>query len=276
MISIESLQAGLVIPIDKPGQWTSFQAVNKVKATIRRLYHIKNIKIGHAGTLDPLATGLLLICIGKATKRIEQLQSGEKEYTGTLVLGATTPCYDLERAVDHYYPTAHITPDAIEAARQGFVGDIEQVPPMYSAVKVAGQRAYVYARNDDPMAVIAPKTVHIECFELKKNDSFDSTVFIDHSDKMVSNLHLYNKPQGVVPEWLPKYDFRVVCGSGTYVRSLVHDLGQALGSGAFLAALRRERIGICHVKDAVRLEDIELFLKESCVENGSHVRQQSV
>ena len=203
------------------------------------------------------------MCVGRATKTIERLQAGEKEYTGVLVLGATTPCYDLERAVDHYYPTAHITAEAVEAVRLSFLGDIMQVPPMYSAVKVAGQRAYTYARNDDPTAVIEPKTVHMECFELNKSANSDSIDYSECSkcfDIKTSGLHLYNHPQGIVPEWLPKYDFRVVCGKGTYIRSLVRDLGMALGSGAFLASLRRERVGDFHVKEALKLEGIENYL----------------
>ena len=265
MIALEQLQAGLVIPIDKPRQWTSFQAVNKVKSTIRRLYGVKNIKIGHAGTLDPLATGLLIVCVGKATKQIELLQLGEKEYAGTMVLGATTPCYDLERAVDHFYPTSHITDELIQSTRLQFIGDIEQVPPMYSAVKVAGQRAYTYARNDDPTAVIEPKTVHIESFDLKKSEIPDYSEYSDHSDysdhseKSTPSSHLYNHPQGVVPQGLPKYDFRVVCGKGTYIRSLARDFGEALGSGAFLASLRRERVGEYTVGEAVKLDYIEEF-----------------
>ncbi|MBO4589064.1 MAG: tRNA pseudouridine(55) synthase TruB [Bacteroidales bacterium] len=265
MIPLERLQAGLVIPIDKPRQWTSFQAVNKVKSTIRRLYQVKNIKIGHAGTLDPLATGLLLVCVGKATKTIETLQAGDKEYSGTMVFGATTPCYDLERAIDHYYPTEHITDELVQSVRKQFIGDIQQVPPVFSAVKIAGQRAYTYARNDDPSAVIEPKTVHIESFDLKKSEVSvypeysGYSVRSDSSEKTTSTTHLYNNPQGVVPENLPQYDFHVVCGKGTYIRSLARDFGLALDSGAFLASLRRERVGDYHVKDAIQLEDIEDF-----------------
>ena len=289
MIPLERLQAGLVIPIDKPRQWTSFQAVNKVKSTIRRLYQVKNIKIGHAGTLDPLATGLLLVCVGKATKTIETLQAGDKEYTGTMVLGATTPCFDLERAIDHYYPTSHITDELVQSTRLQFIGDIQQVPPMYSAVKIAGQRAYTYARNDDPTAVIEPKTVHITTFNLKKSEPSNPSDYSDssekkypsdhseysapseyseysehsessdHSEKNTSSPHLYNHPQGVVPQGLPQYDFHVVCGKGTYIRSLARDFGLALESGAFLAGLRRERVGAYHIKDAIQLEDIEDF-----------------
>ena len=138
MITLEQLQAGIVLPIDKPRQWTSFQAVNKIKAVVRNTYGLKKFKIGHAGTLDPLATGLLLVCMGKATKSIPQLQDGDKVYTGTLVFGATTPCYDLEQAVDKYYPYEHITPALLESTVKQFTGTLMQVPPMFSAVKVDG------------------------------------------------------------------------------------------------------------------------------------------
>ena len=147
MVTLEQLQDGIVLPIDKPRQWTSFQAVNKVKAVVRNTYGLKKFKIGHAGTLDPLATGLLLVCIGKATKTIPQLQDGDKVYTGTLVLGATTPCYDLERPVDHFYPYEHITAQLLNETVRQFTGTIIQVPPMFSAVKIDGQRAYEYART---------------------------------------------------------------------------------------------------------------------------------
>ena len=156
---------GMVIAIDKPRQWSSFQVVNKLKWHIKRTFGLKKFKIGHAGTLDPLASGLLRVCVGNATKQIEQLQSGEKLYSGTMVLGATTPCYDLEQAVDHYYPTKQITKELIEEARQQFVGEIEQVPPMFSAVKVDGNRAYVSARDGETVD-IAPKQVTIYDFEI--------------------------------------------------------------------------------------------------------------
>ena len=139
MVTLEQLQDGIVLPIDKPRQWTSFQAVNKVKAVVRNTYGLKKFKIGHAGTLDPLATGLLLVCLGKATKTIPQLQDGDKVYTGTLVLGATTPCYDLERPVDHFYPYEHITAQLLNETVRQFTGTILQVPPMFSAVKIDGQ-----------------------------------------------------------------------------------------------------------------------------------------
>lgn len=258
MLPLEQLQAGLVLPIDKPYQWTSFQAVNKVKATIRRLYDLKKFKIGHAGTLDPLATGLLLVCVGKATKDIERLQAGEKVYCGTMVFGATTPCYDLERAVDKRYPSEHITMGLLEEAKRQFVGDVMQVPPMFSAVKIAGQRAYTYARQDDPEAVIAPKRVHIEEFELSNFRYSEEPAAAEPIE--AADHHLYDHPQGIVPGGLPMVDFRIRCGKGTYIRSIARDMGLAVDSGAFLSALRRERVGEYAVERALQLDEVEHYL----------------
>lgn len=280
MITLEQLQAGIVIPIDKPRQWTSFQAVNKIKAVVRNTYGLKKFKIGHAGTLDPLATGLLLVCVGKATKSIPQLQDGDKVYTGTMVLGATTPCYDLEQAVDQYYPYKHITRAMIEEAATRFTGTIMQVPPIFSAVKVDGQRAYEYARRDphgatasqstdDPTVTIQPKSVTVYSFEItgfregtKAHNDPKSHKEVDEPNgptntKVLS--HLYDHPQGVVPSHLPQIDFRIHCGKGTYIRSLARDLGLKLHSGAFLSALRREQIGQYSVEKALQLEEIEQY-----------------
>ena len=266
MISVEQLQAGLVLAIDKPRQWTSFQAVNKIKAVVRNTYGLKKFKIGHAGTLDPLATGLLLVCLGKATKSIPQLQDGDKVYTGTLVLGATTPCFDLEQAIDHYYPYEHITPTLLCEAAQRFVGTIMQVPPMFSAVKVDGQRAYEYARRDDPTVTIQPKPVEVFSFEI--------TAFRPGTGGAEGHVaetvrpggrHLYDHPQGTVPSHLPQADFRIHCGKGTYIRSLARDLGDSLGSGAFLGALRREQVGHYTVGDALSLDEVENYFNNRTI-----------
>lgn len=261
-----SSDAGMVIPIDKPCGWTSFQVVNKLKWHIRHITGIKKFKIGHAGTLDPLASGLLLVCVGKATKQIETLQAGIKEYSGTMVLGATTPCFDLERAIDAYYPYEHINAETIVPARKQFVGEIDQVPPQFSAVKVNGQRAYVSAR-DGSTAEIEPKKVTIYNFEItgfsrSSSDSSISSISSNTSktSKTSETSHLYLNPQGTVPEGLPQIDFHVTCSKGTYIRSLARDMGQALNSGAFLSRLRRERIGDYHVDNAIKLDDIETFI----------------
>lgn len=265
MLTLDQLQAGLILPIDKPRCWTSFQAVNKVKSTLRRLYGIKNIKIGHAGTLDPLATGLLLVCIGRATKQIATLQDGDKVYTGTLVLGATTPCYDLERPIDAYYPYDHITLELLKTETQRLTGNLMQVPPIFSAVKIAGQRAYTYARADDPSAQPKAKMVNVHSFTItafRPGATPDAEFKVQNSELKIPPTHLYNNPQGEIPEALPRADFRVSCGKGTYIRSLARDLGVALGSGAFLSALRREQVGDYPVDSALQLSQVESHLAQ--------------
>ena len=260
MIPLEQLLAGIVIPVDKPRQWTSFQAVNKIKAVVRNTYGLKKFKIGHAGTLDPLATGLLLVCIGKATKSIPTLQDGDKVYTGTMVLGSTTPCYDLERPINSYYPYEHITRELLNETVRQFTGTILQVPPMFSAVKIDGQRAYEYARLDDPTATIQPKTVTVFSFEITDFRKPETPDTLHTSHLSPSTKNLYQNPLGEVPPLLPQADFRIHCGKGTYIRSLARDLGVALGSGAFLSALRREKVGDYSVDQAIKPEEIQQFL----------------
>ena len=265
MISLDQLNAGIVVPIDKPRQWTSFQAVNKVKAVVRNSYGLKKFKIGHAGTLDPLATGLLLVCIGKATKNIPQLQDGDKVYTGTLVLGATTPCHDLEQAVDQYFPYEHITADLLREKARTLTGTIMQVPPMFSAVKVDGQRAYEYARRDDPSVTIQPKPVNVYSFEItafRPAHPEEAISPIGLATPMAQKKNLYQHPLGVIPTHLPQADFRVCCGKGTYIRSLARDLGLALGSGAFLSALRREQVGDYTINQAISLDQVGDWLTQ--------------
>jgi len=268
VITLEQLQAGVVLPIDKPRQWTSFQAVNKIKAVVRMHYGLKKFKIGHAGTLDPLATGLLLVCIGKATKTIPQLQDGDKVYTGTMVLGATTPCYDMEQAVDEYYPYEHISPALLDEVRSRFEGTVMQVPPMFSAVKIDGQRAYEYARRDDPTATIQPKPVAIHSFEITafRDGKAGVNATADRTEQIASvsssSPHLYDNPQCIIPEHLPQVDFRIYCGKGTYIRSIARDFGMELGSGAFLASLRREQVGSYTIDQALTLDRVESFFKD--------------
>ena len=251
---------GAVIAIDKPVQWTSFQVVGKLKWHLKRTFGLTKFKIGHAGTLDPLASGLLLVCIGSATKRIDELQAGEKVYSGTMVLGATTPCYDLEQAIDAYYPTEGIDAESIDKARQRFIGTIEQVPPQFSAVKVDGQRAYRSARDGEEVQ-IASKKVTINDFTITAFRPGDNSRTYETpcaaGDKGILQRNLYRAPQGSVPDGLPQIDFRITCGKGTYIRSIARDFGIALGSGAFLSALRRERIGDYCLSDAIAIDDIE-------------------
>lgn len=266
----EELLAGLVVAVDKPRQWTSFQVVNKIKATIRTRYDLKKFKIGHAGTLDPLATGVLLVCVGKATKHIDELQSGEKVYSGTFVLGATTPCYDQEQAIDCYYPYAHITRERIEAVLPQFMGTIQQVPPIFSAVKINGQRAYHYARRHEGEESPQPTAKEIQIVEFditgfrpgvpEESPSSESPEILPEASASTlshtDSPHLYNHPQCEVPPHLPQLDFRIRCGKGTYIRSIARDLGMALDSGAFLSSLRREQVGNYTIADAVTLDRV--------------------
>lgn len=215
-------EEGSVWLVDKPLRWTSFDVVNKLKYEIRRQTGLKKFKIGHAGTLDPLADGLLLICLGKATKRIEELQSREKTYTGTFVLGATTASYDLEQPVENPQPFAHLTRTEVEAACQRLSGPQQQVPPVFSAVKLDGKSAFQYARKGEEVALKA-KNIEIYSFEITRFE-------------------------------LPEIDFEIRCSKGTYIRSVARDLGASLGCGAYLKRLRRTAIGDFRVEDALPLE----------------------
>ena len=222
-MTAEDFQSGKVLLIDKPINWTSFQVVNKLRWEIRQAFNIKKIKVGHAGTLDPLATGLLIICTGKMTKQIDKFQGQQKEYTGAFVLGSTTPSYDLETEIDQTFATEHISEDLIHEATRNFIGDIQQYPPVFSALKKDGKRLYEYARAGEEVKINS-RTVNISEFEITANN----------------NLNL---------------EFRVVCSKGTYIRSLAHDFGKALNSGAYLSKLRRTKIGDFKVDDAVASEE---------------------
>jgi tRNA pseudouridine55 synthase len=227
---------GEVLLIDKPYTWSSFQAVNKIKHAIK--HHSSLIvegqkvkpKVGHAGTLDPLASGLLIVCTGKKTKSINELMGLEKEYTGTFFIGATTPCFDLEKPVDHTFPTEHITVDLLQQTAKQFIGKQMQVPPLFSAVMIDGKRAYEYARAGVETE-IKPKEIEIMEFELTKID-------------------------------LPHVDFRIVCSKGTYIRSIARDFGLAINSGAHLTKLCRTRIGNFLLKDAVTPLELAESLKD--------------
>ncbi len=218
MRDLSDIVQGSMLLVDKPLGWTSFDVVNKIRGTIRHSYGLKKIKVGHAGTLDPAATGLLIICTGKMTKQIQSYQDQVKVYEGQLRLGATTPSYDSESEVDQHYPTDHLTAEAVEACRHHFVGLLEQKPPIYSAIKKDGVRLYKLARAGKKVDVPTRK-VHIE------------DLIFTHID-------------------LPEVSFTVTCSKGTYIRSLAHDIGQHLGSGAYLTALRRTQIGDYHVSEA--------------------------
>lgn len=219
----DDYQAGQVLLIDKPLNWTSFQAVNKLRWEIRQTFNIKKIKVGHAGTLDPLATGLLVICTGKMTKQIDTFQGQIKEYTGTIVLGSTTPSYDLETEVDNTFETEHITEELIHQTTKQFTGEIDQFPPIFSALKKEGKRLYEYARAGETVEIPSRK-ITIETFEITNIDGLN-------------------------------VDFRVVCSKGTYIRSLANDFGKALNSGGHLSVLRRTKIGDFDVKEGLSIED---------------------
>lgn len=231
-----NFQTGEIIAIDKPYHMSSFGALAHIRYVLSKFLHHK-VKIGHAGTLDPLATGVLVLCTGKKTKEIEQLQTHTKEYTATLQLGATTASYDLEHTVNYTYPTRHITRQLIEETLPQFVGDIQQVPPTYSAVKVNGDRAYALRRAGEDVT-LKPKNVRIDEIELTHYDD-------------------ENKQLGL----------RVVCGKGTYIRSLARDLGRALGSGAFLTELRRTRVGDFTVDNCVSFENFREWLEQQDIED---------
>tara|TARA_R110002124_G_scaffold120895_6_gene279043 strand:+ start:101760 stop:102449 length:690 start_codon:yes stop_codon:yes gene_type:complete len=229
-MTAEDFKEGKVLLIDKPLEWTSFQVVNKVRWLIKRRFQLKKIKVGHAGTLDPLASGLLILCTGKFTKQIETFQAQEKEYTGTITLGATTPSYDLETEIDKTFSIEGITSEKIIATAKLFTGEILQQPPVFSALKKEGKRLYEFARAGERVD-IPKRKITVSTFEITKID-------------------------------LPEINFRVACSKGTYIRSLAHDFGKALDNGAHLSALRRTKIGEFNVENAISITTFEDRLSE--------------
>lgn len=232
-----NFQKGEIIAVNKPYGMSSFGALARVRYLISRRMGVKRVKTGHAGTLDPLATGVLILCTGRATKRIEKLQAHSKEYTATLQLGATTPSYDMEHPVDATFPTSHITRESIENVLARFVGDIEQVPPSYSACKINGNRAYELKRKGKDVE-LTPKNIHIDSIEL--------TDFDEETMRM---------------------GIRVNCGKGTYIRALARDIGRALGSGAYLTTLCRTRVGEFTIDRCLDLDEVEEWLENQEIEN---------
>jgi len=222
-------EQGEILLVNKPYRWTSFDVVSHIRNYIKSQPGLKKIKVGHAGTLDPLATGLLILCTGKMTKQIEQFKEFDKEYTGTFTIGATTPSYDLETEVNQSFPFEQIKDEAILAAARELTGNHEQLPPMFSAVKIKGIRAYEYARKDQQVT-IKPKQVSIPVFE-------------------------------IISIELPVISFRIVCSKGTYIRAIARDFGEKLHCGAYLSSLCRTRIGIYYLKDAYELEDLRKNLQ---------------
>ncbi|WP_396140575.1 tRNA pseudouridine(55) synthase TruB [Flavobacterium sp.] len=231
-MTTEDYLEGQILLIDKPLKWSSFQAVNKLKYILKRKYNLpKKFKIGHAGTLDPLATGLLIVCTGKFTKRITDIQAQAKEYTGTITVGATTPSYDLETEVDATFPTENITSELVQETVKQFLGEIDQKPPVFSAIKKDGKRLYEHARAGEEVEIAFRKTT-IHEFEITRIA-------------------------------LPEIDFRVKCSKGTYIRSLAFDFGKALNSGAHLSVLRRTKIGDFSVENGIKPEEFEQQLNQS-------------
>ena len=235
--SAEDFMNGCILLIDKPLEWTSFDVVNKLRYSIRKSFDIKKIKVGHAGTLDPLATGLLVICTGKMTKQIQYMTADDKTYTGTFMMGATTPSYDAETEIDHEFPIDHLNSDLLADAVNQLSGEIEQTPPVFSAKKVDGVRAYKAARAGKDIA-IRKQQVNIKNFELTKVE-------------------------------LPNIDFKIHCSKGTYIRSMAFDFGQAVNSGAYLKALRRTHSGSFDVKDALSIDEFHTKLESVLSSTGS-------
>lgn len=222
--SLDEILKGKILLINKPKNWTSFDVVKKIKSTIKQKHNISKIKIGHAGTLDPLATGLLIICTGKFTKKIAEIQEQKKTYIGELILGKTTPSYDLETEFDAYFPTHHITKEMLIAASKSFIGKIDQIPPIYSALKVKGERLYEKARRGEKIKISSRK-VEISSF-----------ILTDIS--------------------LPKIQFKIVCSKGTYIRSIAYDFGKKVDSGAYLSSLTRTTIGEHMLSNSIEIDDI--------------------
>lgn len=223
-------QKGEILFIDKPLQWTSFDVVNKIRYLISGYTGIRKIKVGHAGTLDPLATGLLIICTGKFTKRIQEFQGLDKEYTGVFFIGATTPSYDRETKTDKEFDISHVNEELLLKTAKKFVGTFNQVPPLYSAVNIKGKRAYKFARNNEDVK-LPPKEITIREFELTEIR-------------------------------LPEVHFRVVCSKGTYIRSLARDFGKALRAGSYLTSLTRTKIGDYDLSKATTIKDFEIILSK--------------
>lgn len=229
---------GEILLVDKPLEWTSFDVVNFFKKLLNKVLKIRKIKIGHAGTLDPLATGLLILCTGKLTKKIDQIQTQEKEYTGTFTLGATTPSYDMETEVDKSFPTDKLSEAQIRETTKKFIGTIDQIPPIFSAKKINGKRAYEYARKKDETIIMQAKKISIKEFE-------------------ITNINI------------PFVEFRVLCSKGTYIRSLAYDFGKALNNGAYLSSLCRTKIGDYNLTNAFKIQE----LKEKIVEFSERKQQ---
>lgn len=273
---------GEVLAFDKPLTWTSFNLVKVVRNNLSRRLGIKRLKVGHAGTLDPLASGVMILCTGKCTKQIDQLQAGTKEYIATLRLGCTTPSFDAEHPIDATYPTSHITAEAVNEALSKFKGSIWQVPPVYSACKVEGRRAFDYVRQGEEVELKAKELV-IDEIELLDLHLPEQGVVSPHAAEVAAmaqaDIHIKDfkacyatsiediaastpESDGVSTESMPYLQIRVVCSKGTYIRALARDIGQALQSGAYLIGLRRTRVGSFALADCLPVENVEQWCRE--------------
>jgi tRNA pseudouridine55 synthase len=258
----DELPKGFVLLVDKPLGWTSFDVVNKIRYFLSKRMGVKRVKLGHAGTLDPLATGLLILCAGEYTRRIEEFQGQEKAYTGTMTFGAVTACYDLEKPVEPEQNPVVLSPEQLEAARLQQIGDIDQYPPVFSAVKVDGKRLYTNARKGNDIE-LQPRKVQITQFDLSPLRPVDPATIRPEPVNLAGKGH---------PIWCyPDYpdglqaDFDIVCGKGTYIRSMAFDMGQLTGCGAYLSRLRRTRIGAFRAEDAWSVEDLTEAIKAGIV-----------
>jgi len=253
--SIDEYPEGIVIPIDKPYRWTSADVVRKIKFQIQKHFKQKKIKVGHAGTLDPLATGLLIVCVGKATKIAEELQSHEKEYVATIEFGATTPSFDLEQEIDSYYPFEHITEEMVSEALKDFIGEQLQVPPLFSAKVIDGLRAYEYARVGEEVrlrkSLVNITEIELLSFSKASAETAKSEENEEENarDAYPSGKHFYQHSSDKSDGTRPNATIRVRCSKGTYIRSLARDLGCSLGSGGYLTALRRTASGFFSLKN---------------------------
>ena len=269
--NIEDYPEGIIIPIDKPYRWTSADVIRKVKFAAIRHFGKKNLKVGHAGTLDPLATGVLLVCIGKATKLAETLQSHDKEYVAGITFGAPTPSYDLEKEIDRFFPHEHITSEAVEAALPAFIGDQDQIAPLFSAKSVDGVRAYELARklhkegktlDDAAEELIRVSRINISDLELIRfeAESTEKVSMPAASENASASSRINITDNSALG--LPRAEVRMACSKGTYVRAFARDLGEALGSGAHLDSLQRSRSGIFRVENALSVERAIECLKQ--------------
>lgn len=265
-------QAGEILIFNKPYRWTSFNVVAKVRSELSHRLGVKKLKVGHAGTLDPLATGVLIICTGKSTKLIDELQAHTKEYVATIKLGATTPSFDMETAEDATYPTEHITRELVGEKLKAFVGRIEQIPPTFSAVKVDGKRAFKYARKGEDIE-LKPKILVIDELEILHFGEL-STVDSQPSNDNDPRERIKYQSDNLQGSHL-SLTIRVVCSKGTYIRALARDIGQALGSGGYLTGLIRTRIGNYTLQDCMDIEQFPQWLETQTLEKDENINSKS-